>query len=100
MNYTPKVRQKTFGVQFINLNYDTASFFKDSPIYDSINYLPLLRCCATEIDSCCLYALVSHQVSKESNIVESFKEVHCETMTGIMRINDLFGVFHTSRHIA
>ena len=28
MNCTPKVRQKTFGVQFINLNYDTASFLQ------------------------------------------------------------------------
>ena len=28
MGCTPKVRQKTFGVQFVILNYDTASCFK------------------------------------------------------------------------
>ena len=70
------------------------------PVYHFINNLLLFACCATEIDASCFYAFMSHEVSKESNIVESFKEVHCETMTGIMRINDLFGVFHTSRHIA
>ena len=61
------------------------------PIYDLINYLSLLRCCATEIDASCFYAFMSHEVSKESNIVESFKEVLCESMTERMRINDLFG---------
>ena len=34
------------------------------PIYDFVNYLSLFRCCATEINACCLDALMSHKVSE------------------------------------
>ena len=42
---------------------------------------------APQIDSCCLYALVAHEIGKQGYIGVTFDEVLCEQMTKRMRVN-------------
>ena len=54
-----------------------------------VHYLLLFACCTTQIDACCFDALMPHEVSKESDVVEAVKEVFGEAVTDRVWINHI-----------
>ena len=57
----------------------------DNLVYDFL----LFACCASQINACCFDALMSHEVGKEGDVVETVKEVLGETVTEGVWINHI-----------
>ena len=77
-------KQDLFAVVISLLNIQPPSY-EDGliflPSYNFIYKLLLFTGGTTEINACCFDALMSHKVSKQSNIIVLFKEVLCVSVT-------------------
>lgn len=56
----------------------------DNLIYDFL----LLQATSSQIDTCCLYAFVSHEVGKQGNVIEFLQEILGIAMAERVRVNN------------
>ena len=57
------------------------------PSDNFVNYFLLLHAASSQINTCCLYAFMSHEVGKQGNVIEFLQEILGIAMAERVRVN-------------
>lgn len=57
------------------------------PSDNLVNYFLLLHAASSQINTCCLYAFMSHEVGKQGNVIEFLQEILGIAMAERVRVN-------------